>query len=170
MKERALRRRCKRELQSLQVQPPLDVETLCRLLGERRGRPIRLVPYGLPVSGPSGLWIGTDSADYIFHQRETSKAHQDHIIMHEVGHILAGHSNREADGGVLQALMPNISPDVVKSMLGRTSYDEEQEREAELIATIIMGWAMLEETRPRPSGDRATRRIQAALGDRQGWL
>jgi hypothetical protein len=146
------------------------VESLCRRLGERRGRPVRLVPYVLPVSGPSGLWIGTEQADYIIYQRETSKAHQHHIIMHEVGHILGGHRSRDGHGGFFQALMPSLSSDVVARALGRTSYDEEQEREAEMTATIIMEWAMLHDVRPRLSTDSSTHRIETALGDRQEWL
>ncbi|MFF3767045.1 hypothetical protein ACFYYR_23555 [Streptomyces sp. NPDC001922] len=127
------------------------------------------MPYVLPVPGPSGLWIATPKTDYIVHQRETSKAHQDHIVMHEIGHIIGGHHNSEGAGS-LAALMPSLSPEVVAGALGRTSYDEEQEREAEMTATIIMEWAMLNDARPRLTADSSTHRIEAALGDRQGWL
>ncbi|MFF4013135.1 hypothetical protein [Streptomyces sp. NPDC001717] len=171
LKDRELRRRCKRELRSLGVQPPLNVRVLCRLLGERRNRPIQLVPYRLPASGPYGLWIATDTTDYIFHQQETSKAHQDHIILHEIGHILADHQSGGLDDALLCAITPNISPDMVKRLLGRTSYDEEHEREAEMMATIILEWACVMNTpaelAPR---DSAARRVQTALTDRRGWL
>ncbi|WP_328928561.1 ImmA/IrrE family metallo-endopeptidase [Streptomyces sp. NBC_00190] len=171
LKESELRRRCKRELRSLGVQPPLDVAVLCRLLGERRGRPIHLVPYRLPANGPYGLWIATDTTDYIFYQQETSKAHQDHIIVHEVGHILADHHSGELDDALLGAIMPNISLDVVKRLLGRSSYDEEREREAETMATIILEWARLLDQVARPAPrDSSAGRIQRALTERRGWL
>jgi hypothetical protein len=45
MKERELRKRCRRLLNQLDIEPPLDVLQLCERLGERRGKPIRLMPY-----------------------------------------------------------------------------------------------------------------------------
>ncbi|MDX3532893.1 hypothetical protein PV721_00585 [Streptomyces sp. MB09-01] len=171
MDERALRKRCKRTLQSLGIEPPLRVEVLCELLGEFRGRPIRLVPHPLPVPGPFGVWIASGSADYIFYQRETSKAHQDHIILHEVGHILADHDSDVTDALFLPESMPDISPDVIGKALRRTSYDEEREREAELVATIILEWSsVLDRVAPRAPADRSAQRVHTALNDRQGWL
>lgn len=171
MKERELRRRCRRELRSLGVQPPLRVEELCRLLGEKRGRPIRLLPYALPAPGPFGLWIATDSTDHILYQKETSKAHQDHIILHEVGHILADHRSDEDDAEFWRSAPGDLSLGAVRRALRRTSYDEEHEREAELVATIILEWAsVLDHVTPRASKNPALQRVQTALGDRRGWL
>lgn len=169
-KERALRRRCRRELKALEIEPPLRVDELCRRLGERRGRPLRLVPYPLPVPGPFGLWIGTDSADYILYQQETSKAHQDHIVLHEVGHILADHDSDECDDDISSMVTPDVLRGAVHRALRRTSYDEEHEREAELVATITLEWAaVLDRIAPDPASDPSLRRIQTALGDPQGW-
>ncbi|MBT2450370.1 hypothetical protein J7F03_25490 [Streptomyces sp. ISL-43] len=171
LKDRELRRRCKRELRSLGIQPPLNITVLCRLLGERRNRPIQLVPYRLPAHGPYGLWIATDTTDYIFHQQETSKPHQNHIIVHEIGHILADHQSGGLDDALLGAITPSISLDVVKRLLGRTSYDEEHEHEAEMMATIILEWACILNTVAQPvTQDSAAHRIQTALTERRGWL
>lgn len=171
MKERELRRRCKRELRALDIQPPLRVEQLCQRLGERRGRPIRLVPYSLPVPGPFGLWIAVDAADIIVYQRETTKSHQDHIILHEVGHILADHRSDEEDDDLWRTTLPHLSPGVIKRALRRTSYDEQHEREAELVATIILEWAsVLDRVTPPTPGNPSVRNVQTALGDHQGWL
>ncbi|MGP3999573.1 hypothetical protein [Streptomyces sp. 8N706] len=170
MKERQLRRRCKRELQALDIQPPLQVDKVCRVLGERRGRPIRLVPYSLPVPGPYGAWIAAEAADYILFQKETTKPHQDHIILHEVGHILADHRSDDADDRFWQE-MPALSLQAIRRALRRTSYDDEREREAELVATIILEWAsVLDHVAPRTASDRSLNRVQRALGDRWGWL
>ncbi|QHC21392.1 hypothetical protein GR130_08065 [Streptomyces sp. GS7] len=171
MKERELRRRCKRELRALDVRPPLRVEVLCQQLGERRGRPIRLVAHPLPMPGPFGVWIATDSADYILYQQETSKTHQDHIILHEVGHILADHQGVDTGDEFLQTAMPELSPGMVTRALRRTSYDEAHERQAELVATIILEWAsVLDRVTPRQASDPSVHRVQTALGDRRGWL
>ncbi|NJC71910.1 hypothetical protein HC031_19635 [Planosporangium thailandense] len=171
MRERELRRRCRRELRTLDIQPPLRVDVLCARLGERRGRPIRLLPYPLPVPGPFGLWIASASADYILYQRETSRTHQDHIVLHEVGHILADHQSDDTDDEFWRQMFPNLSLDAVRRALRRTSYDEEHEREAELVATIILEWAsVLDRVAPKLADDPSLRRVQTALSDRRGWL
>ncbi|MFF1272200.1 hypothetical protein ACFVZC_02030 [Streptomyces marokkonensis] len=171
MNERALRRRCRSILRELGITPPLRVPELCRLLGEHRGRPIRLIPYSLPVPGPYGLWIAGSHADYVFHQKETSQAHQDHIVLHEVGHILADHRGDGDDDAVWQDLLPDLSAEAVNRALRRTSYGEAREREAELVATIILEWAsVLDRITPRAPGDVSARRVHTALADRQGWL
>lgn len=171
--ERALRRRVRRELQALKIQPPLQVEVVCQRLGERRGRPIRLVSYPIPVPGPFGLWIATTSADYILYQAETTRVHQDHIILHEVGHIFAGHGSGDTDDAVWGQLMPNISPEVISRALRRTSYDAAHEREAELVATIIQEWAFVLDvlwTIPPTEWSADIERLNASLQRHYGWL
>lgn len=171
LREREIRRRCKRELRALGIRPPLDVELLCRRLGERRGKPIRLVSYPIPVPGPFGLWLSTESSDYILYQQETTRSHQEHIILHEVGHILADHASDESDDSVWRDLLGNIPPDAIRRALRRSSYDEEHEREAELAATIILEWAsVVDNVVPTRSVNAGLQDIQDALGDRQGWL
>jgi hypothetical protein len=171
LKERQLRRRCKQELRALDVQPPLQVEALCRALGERRARPIHLVPYSLPVPGPFGVWIATGTSDFIVYQRETTKSHQDHIILHEVGHILADHDSDAGDEELWGLMMPDIAPEAIRRALRRTSYDQEHEQEAELVATIILEWAsVLNRVAPPRPTNASVQRVQTALGDRQGWL
>ena len=166
MTERALRRHCNRTLRSLDIRPPLRVPVLCDRLGAVRGRPIRLVAYPLPVPGPSGLWIAGPTADYVLYQQHTSPAHQDHIVLHEVGHIIAGHPATELD----EATWSLLDPDTLRAAIGRTCYDTEREREAELVATIILTRAsVLDAITPAAEPDPAARRLQFALGERHGW-
>lgn len=174
MSERELRRRCRRLLNELDIRPPLDVHELCRRVGQQRGKPIRAIAHPIPVPGPFGAWITTDTADYILYQRETTKAHQGHIILHELGHILAGHRSDEDDDVLLDVTpeYPDLAPDAVRRALRRTSYDSEHEREAETVATIILEWAsVLDSVGPPPaSSDAAAQRMGTALTDRLGWL
>ncbi|MEU3627658.1 hypothetical protein BS329_22270 [Amycolatopsis coloradensis] len=173
MKERELRKRCRKMLHSLDIEPPLDVGVLCERLGEQRGRPIRLMPYPLEVPGPFGCWIATSSADYIFFQQETTKSHQDHIVLHELGHMLADHhpGGDAEPADFLRGPAPGLDGDAVHRALRRTSYDEAHEWEAETVATIILEWAsVLNYTIPRRADDDDVRRVQGALGDHQGWL
>ncbi|GLZ28975.1 hypothetical protein Lesp02_11650 [Lentzea sp. NBRC 105346] len=168
--ERELRKRCRRLLNDLDIHPPLDVAELCRKVGEQRGRPIRLLAHPIPVPGPFGVWISTAGADYILYQQETTKSHQNHIILHELGHLIAGHTSDESDDLLLSQLYPDLEPDAVRRALRRTSYDNDQEREAETVATIILEWAsVLDQVAPRAS-DGPARRMSSALADRLGWL
>jgi hypothetical protein len=183
MNERLLRRRCRRLLNELDIHPPLDVVELCRRVGERRGKPIRLLEHPIPVPGPFGVWISTRPADYILYQSETSKPHQNHIILHELGHLLAGHKNDPCDDELLAELYPDTSPeslrkrypdlepDAVRRALRRTSYDTEQEREAESTATIILEWAsVLDQVVVSGGSSGLAQRMGAALESRLGWL
>jgi hypothetical protein len=171
VRERELRKRARRLLNDLDIRPPLDVQELCRRVGESRHRPIRLIPHPIPVPGPFGVWIATSNADYILYQRETTKSHQSHIVLHELGHIIAGHRSDDGDDALLAELYPDLEPDAVRRALRRTSYDTEQEREAETVATIILEWAsVLDRIAPTVSADATARRMGTALGDRMGWL
>ncbi|MBY8862060.1 hypothetical protein K7711_36675 [Nocardia sp. CA2R105] len=171
--ERTLRRQCRDLLRELGIHPPLDVETLCRLVGERQGRPIRLIAQPIPVPGPFGAWIATARADYIFFQSETTPSHQQHIILHELGHLLASHRSEVDDESMIAMLSPDggLPPQLVRRALQRTSYDTDQEREAETIASIILEWASVAEcVAPAPSPSPTTQRIGTSLTYRVGWL
>ncbi|MBO0803330.1 MAG: hypothetical protein J2P25_09705 [Nocardiopsaceae bacterium] len=171
MPERQLRRHCRGLLRDLGIRPPLDVGQLCARLGEHRGKPIRLRPAPIPVPGPFGIWIAVPGADHILFQQETTRAHQDHIILHEVGHIIARHGSDEEDAEILRALYPDVDPEMVRRMTRRTSYETAQEREAETVATIILQWAsVLDPLAPRFAATATGRRMHAGLGDRVGWM
>ncbi|MDA3644404.1 hypothetical protein LZ318_30670 [Saccharopolyspora indica] len=167
-----LRRGVRQLLRELELDAPLDVRLLCRRLAEHRGRPIKLHPYPLPAPGIFGLWIGTEDADYILYQRDTTVAHQEHIILHEIGHIISGHSSDENDDDIWTQLFPDIPPEMVRRALRRDGYEPAFEREAEMVATVIKEWATLLD-RLKISPDRKTdaaRRVRGAFDDHQGWL
>jgi len=177
--ERELHRRIRGELQELGVRPPLDVEELCRALGKKRGRPIVLKPAPLEKPGPSGLWVDTPGMDIILYQQETTRLHQKHIILHEVGHILvaddeasaAAEAKEEPDDYVegWASLIPVLDPKLIRRVARRCSYDDGEECAVELVATIILEWSSVLDD-AQLSEDPALRRVQTALGDRRGWL
>lgn len=171
MSERMLRRRCRSLLRELDIRPPLDVTDMCGRLSALRGKPIVLMPHPMPVPGPFGVWMSTSRADHILYQEQTTRPHQVHIILHEVGHLISDHRSDEQDDDLLQALYPHLAPDAVRRALRRTSYDTEQEREAETVATIILQWAsVLDPLAPRLAVSPAGRRMHDGLADRMGWL
>ncbi|WP_411104504.1 hypothetical protein [Streptomyces sp. cmx-4-9] len=125
----SLRKRCERILGHLDLAQPFSLDGLCRHIAGQRGRPLRLhpLPKEAAESGVCGLWVGTDSTDYVFYEAQTTPLHREHIVLHELGHILFGHHSVEGEesGG---------SAPVV---LGRTNYTTRQEREAEMLASMI---------------------------------
>ncbi|PCG87277.1 hypothetical protein CIB93_03720 [Streptomyces sp. WZ.A104] len=171
IRERELRRYCKRLLRQLDIRPPLRVDELCHRLGLNRGKPIRLIPWELPAPGPFGVWISRTDEEHIFYQKETTRVHQDHIILHEVGHILADH---EADARAEEEVLGMSGTDhprgLITRRLHRTSYSEDYEREAELVATIIQEWAVvIDHTTARGCEDPSLDPLRSALGSRWGW-
>ncbi|MFF8432874.1 hypothetical protein [Streptomyces bacillaris] len=191
--ERDLHRLIRRELQDLGVHPPLDVERLCTALSQRRGRTLYLREAPLPKPGPSGMWVEYDTYDVILYQQETTRLHQEHIILHEVGHILVAENGAAAEnpsgevemptptpGSGEQAtavevegwasLMPVFGTNAITRVAQRCSYGDDEECSVELVATIIMEWSTLLADATPPADDLALRRVEAALGDRRGWL
>lgn len=176
--EKELHRRIRRELRDLGIRPPLDVEELCRALGERRGRPIVLRAAPLEKPGPSGLWVDTPQMDVILYQQETTRLHQDHIILHEVGHILVSEDEevdeeQEAPDDYVEGwatLIPVLDPEMIRRVARRCSYDDGEECAVELVATIILEWSSVLDGVTPLSEDPSLRRVESALDDRRGWL
>ena len=171
MSERRLRARCRALLRELDMEPPFDVGELCTRLARQRGRPIRLLAHPIPAPGPFGVWLSDPAGDLIVYQQETSRLHQVQIILHEVGHMIAGHASDEQDDDVLRLLSPSISPDVARRWLRRTDYHSAEEIEAEKIATIILEWAWeLDARAPELPASEAGRRLRGGLSDHVGWM
>jgi hypothetical protein len=137
MNLKRLRKRCEERLRELGLSGPLDAQSLCDALAAQRGRPIRLRPV-TNYAGPCGLWIATDSTDYIFYESNTSLLHQEHIVLHEASHILCGHRSASVlDGNFRASLFPDLKPELVLQVLHRAAYTESEEREAEVMASLI---------------------------------
>ncbi|MEV8531851.1 hypothetical protein [Streptomyces sp. NPDC051211] len=151
-----LRRRCETILGHLDLTDPFSVDGLCARLAEQRGRPIRLhpLPKEAAESGVCGLWVGTSSVDYVFYEAQTSPLHREHIVLHELGHILFGHN----------ALEGEENGTGIPAALGRTNYTTRQEQEAEMLASMIRSRAGL----PGPGGGPGgtLERLETAMGVR----
>ncbi|MBW5486082.1 toxin [Streptomyces bambusae] len=133
-----LRKDGARRLEELDLPEGADVAELCRYLGEIRDRPITLVPMQMPASQPCGMWVAARDEDLIFYDANTTSAHQEHIILHELGHIICCHRGAGwLDEASARLLFPNLDPDLVRDMLLRATYDDVQEQEAEVIAYLL---------------------------------
>ncbi|WP_213451252.1 hypothetical protein [Rhizomonospora bruguierae] len=122
-----------REL-GLTIPSPFTVEALCASVSRHRGRPVRLVELDFATDIACGRWIETQTVDYICVDRNASVPLREHIVLHEVAHILCEHR------GILGPILNEfklLDPEMVRRVLGRTVYDEVEEREAELLASEI---------------------------------
>ncbi|MEV4709062.1 hypothetical protein [Actinoplanes sp. NPDC049316] len=134
-----LRRRCERRLQGVSIPQPFDLDAFCAVVAAHRGRPLTLQPMpGLNAGAPCGLWISVPTADYVFYDPGTSRIHAEHIVLHELAHMLSRHmTGLDVSGGALGRLMPDLDPRTVQTVLGRVAYTTYQEREAEMLASLI---------------------------------
>ncbi|MFF5982713.1 ImmA/IrrE family metallo-endopeptidase [Streptomyces olindensis] len=133
-----LRRRCEKIVRSIDISEPLPIADLCRKVSEQTGRPILLQEMSLPAGSPSGLWLSTGKIDYIFHDSRASQLHKDHVIAHELGHILCDHRCDNDIAELTSRLMPNLAPEMILRVLHRSRYDAVEEQEAEIIASLLM--------------------------------
>lgn len=134
-----VRRRCEQLLPRLPIPEPFDLVQFQARLAAERGRPLHVREMPPRESGdPSGWWIGTATADYVFVDPDARPVHREHIVLHELAHMVLDHAHSEPllDESVA-ALLPSLEPSLIKTMLGRTRYSETEEQEAELLATLI---------------------------------
>jgi hypothetical protein len=87
----------------------------------------------------------------IAYAENTSGFHQDHIILHEVGHLISQHRGRcvlsEEDA---QRIAPDLAPAALAHLLDRSG-GQAEEHEAETIAALIHQQARV---RPQLALDR----------------
>jgi hypothetical protein len=147
-----LRAECLPIVNSLDIPVPFHLQQFCDRLQKRRERLLYLRPVTLPPGGPSGMCVSTHTADYIFYEAGTSSLHREHIVLHEIGHLLLGHLTTMSESEqALQLLLTSLDPQVVIRMLGRGDCSGIAEQQAEMVATLIMQRAV----RRLPSPARA---------------
>lgn len=137
-KAAGLRRACTKRLEELDLPVGLDIATLVEHLSGRRGRPIILMPIAVRTCDPSGLWVATAEVDIIGYQANTSRHHQEHIIAHELGHMVCSHHGVvHPDERSVSLLFPDLAPGLVHELLHRASYSDVQEEEAEITGSLL---------------------------------
>ncbi|MGQ0576630.1 MAG: ImmA/IrrE family metallo-endopeptidase [Pseudonocardia sp.] len=111
------------------------------------------------------MWISTADRDLIGYARNTSAYHQDHIIAHELAHLICGHAGIvDAQGSAAELLFPDLHPGLLRRLLHRASCTDGQEEEAEIMAGILVATVR---GRPGSSTSDSLDGIEAALGFRR---
>lgn len=128
---------CRRYIRSLRLEPYASAYELCDQMSSLRGRPIRVIEWRLPVPGPLGVWISRERDDVIVVQELATGGHRDHIVLHELGHILCDHEGETLPGyaPTLAHADQMVPGGTVRGL--RSVYDSAAEREAELFATAF---------------------------------
>jgi hypothetical protein len=138
---RELRRRCDRQIRALvesgDLPDPFTLEEFLARVAARRGRRIELHPNDYVPGGVCGMWLQLADVDIIVYAR-TTPLHQEHIVLHEVGHMFSDHHGRTDVNDLTRLLLPDLDPAMVQSLLNRSSYTDAEEQEAELLATLIL--------------------------------
>lgn len=163
---RGLRADSVRKIRHLDIPTPFDVDKFCDAVEAQRGRPLIRLPLPLidHYEVPCGIWVGTPTADYIFAEADTTRSHHDHIVVHEIAHMLCGHTSA-INAELAQLLMPTTNPTLIRRLMGRTGYANAQEQEAEMMATVIMERAHSGAAPAPPNSREGLKRLGATLGN-----
>lgn len=164
---REIRRRCEERLKTIRLPVPFDAYRFRDQIALATGRSIEIRLVAMPA-GPHGAWVRTSSQDYIFCEARTSRLHQQHIILHELCHILLNHHGIDlTDSDVASSGFPLLSTETLERLFHRGSYTSEEDQEAEMLASLIMRRVGLIEPEDhlRPERDEALRRLEVFYED-----
>ena len=162
-----LRRACESRLAVLGLSDEPDIARLTERISGHRGRPILLVPVEMRAFDPYGLWFATVDTDFICYEANTSKHHQEHIIAHELGHMICCHRGVvRPDDETMNLLFPDLSPDLIRDLLRRTGYSDVEEEEAEIMASLIKAIAANHAVSSPPG---VLGGLESALGFHRHW-
>jgi hypothetical protein len=106
----------------------------------RQGRPI--IVLGWPLErDPHGAWVKARHADYILYDNTLHYVHQEHVILHEVGHIVLGHRGDRLDKVLPPELWEHIPSGLQAGTVGHLRVGEKsqtpEDYEAETFATQV---------------------------------
>ncbi|MFG2389846.1 hypothetical protein ACGFYF_13290 [Streptomyces lavendulae] len=146
-------RDCRKYVRSLRLDPYSSAHELCDQISSARGRPIRVIEARLPVPGPMGVWVCRTDDDVVIVQDLAVGAHRDHIVLHELAHILCEHEGEryQHDEPALSAL--DGLPEGGAVVRFRSVHDSEAEREAELLAAAFAEFAIDDRAEAKVSWD-----------------
>jgi hypothetical protein len=138
---------------------PWRIEDLCAALAEARGRPLLLHELDLAAL-PFGLWYFDGERDHVISRAGATGYHRDHIVLHEICHMLAGHNAApppESD--------EDVAPEMIKTAMINAAvanpHTTDQEEIAEAFATAVLKLA--KQPAPEP-GSEFEQRASAVFG------
>jgi hypothetical protein len=160
-----MRRRSSKVRQIVDALPlpePWDVDQLIGRVADLSGRPIRVEARQAMGDTITGTIFRLSAEDVIFYREDLNGLHRDHVLCHELGHMLGGHLEGPAayhggaDGNLVHA--------AERIMRRQCHYGERREVEAEVIAELILA-RVRQQVRgvQNPATERAVRGFGAAM-------
>lgn len=148
------------------VPVPFTFDGFCAEVAAWRGRELQVsfVRFGCDLTG---LWVPFDDRDTVFIEEQVPEFMRWHVFAHEVGHMMlaTAHAPSQvaAARGALARLVPEelLAP-ALAQVHARTRYEDEQERDAELLAGRLMREAR-RATAPARAGSPAAERVGRAF-------
>lgn len=138
---------------------PWDVNEYLARVAAHRGRSISLRPVPADVLAENGcrgagLWVARRYDDMIVFDSGATGRNADHIILHEVGHMLLGHGPSDIAedppavtlAPALAALLPAVAG---QHVLGPEEFGPENEQHAQVFADMMMVYATLPRRKKR---------------------
>jgi hypothetical protein len=114
-----------------------EMEGFARWLERRRGRRVLFVPWRMPAS-VSGIWLADPDFEFVFYEQHTPPLHQSHIQLHEMAHMLCGHSTLEIGPQQVHVLLRQTAADpAFLQLLLCSPHSREVDLEAEMLASLI---------------------------------
>jgi uncharacterized protein DUF6545 len=134
--ERRPEKRLASRMEELGVPAPFELEQFHGWLERHSQRRVRMVAAAMPAGGPSGALIRRPAADYLYYEDQTSAFHQAHIVLCLAAHIVLG---EDSGTSVDVRLVPDVSPRLVRLMLGDSRGGVISVQEAEAFAFLALG-------------------------------
>lgn len=133
---RTRRTQARQIVDALVLPEPWSSEALIAQVGRKLGRRVRIERRPAMGDGITGTIFRLSEEDVIFYREDLIGLHRDHVLCHELAHLLAGHlEGPEAYHGASD----NHLAHAFAVMLNRQcQYGETRERVAEEIAEMIM--------------------------------
>lgn len=149
-------------LQDVRLPVPWNIDTFIDRLERARGREIDLCEVTWSLGESTGAWQARPDRDVIAYATNTSALHQDHVILHEIGHMLQGHRGQcVLSVSEAQRRAPDLTLTALTHLLDRVTVGGE-EREAELFALLLQA-RIAKQDRSRAARRPADRRTAATL-------
>lgn len=125
-------------VRNLPIPIPWDRSTFIESVGRVRGRRITLFPYDAAVTGfPPSLLLARQTDDLIGYATSEDEDALDHVILHNVGHLLLKHIGLGSTD--LSTLFPDLNAATVREVLDSDgdSRDRDHEHEADVFAAMV---------------------------------
>lgn len=151
---------------SVPLPTPWDLNVYLARVAAYRGRSLSV--HTVPAQALAGhgcrgaaLWIARAHDDIIVYDGEATDRNADHLVLHQIGHLLLGHgepADARRTGGpaperavppALALHFPSLSVRSAEQVAGRDGFPAEYEQEAEVFADMTMVYANLPRKRKR---------------------